>query len=53
MVICNHLLYCLWILTNTEIAVTAMGVPGLVGMGPEIDTNRADAVPILGRGRSH
>ena len=34
----NHLLYCLWILTNTQIAAAAMVLPGWVGMGLKIDT---------------
>ena len=32
----NNLLYCLWILTNTEISAGAMVLPGWVGMGPKI-----------------
>ena len=59
----NNLRYRLRMLTNTEIAAAGMGVPGLFGMGPmigssslieirwpEFDTNRVEAVPILGRG---
>lgn len=39
----NNLLYCWWILTNTEISAGAMVLPGLVGMGPKIgSTGRED-----------
>ena len=34
----NHLLYCLWILTNTQIAAAASVLPGWVGMERKIDT---------------